>query len=360
MKIQTTKLQSLVNKAVKGAGNNNLIPITQMIELELVDKVLTLTTTDASNYLYVTEKNVDGEDFHATVDVALFNQIVSRFTSEYTRLIVTPTTLELSANGSYILNLQMDESGNAVVFPKKFSDIDITASKNYKLSSSIIPQILSVNKSALATSLEVPVYTSYYVNDKVISTNTVVICELNKKITEEPVLISRQFMDLLSVIDTETFTLGIVDNLVYVMTNNVSIWGPVMFGLEDYPIGPVTNLLDESYLYKCAVNKNEFLSLLDRIKLFVSTYDDNTVKLEFSDKDLTVYSMRSNGVETIAYVEDKKDRLPFTCMINVTMLITQLKEMASENVLIEYGQDNAIKLVDQDVTEVLALANIPE
>lgn len=360
MKIQTVKLQSLVNKAVKGAGNNSLIPITQMIELELKDKVLTLTTTDASNYLYITENNVEGQDFHATVDVVLFNQIVSKFTSEYTTLNVTSTTLELVANGSYIINLRVDENGSVVEFPKKFAHVDITKSKSYKLDASIIPQLLSTSKSALATSLEVPVYTSYYVADKVISTNTIVICELNKKVTEEPVLLSRQFVDLLSVIDTEHFTFRVTDGLACVMTNNVSIWGPVMFGLEDFPIEPVSNLLEEAYRSRCNVNKNQLLSLLDRIKLFVSTYDDNTVKLEFDTDGLTVYSMQSNGVETIQYVGDKKGRSPFTCMINVVMLINQLKEISGEDVTIEYGQENAIKIVSEDIVEVLALANITE
>jgi DNA polymerase III sliding clamp (beta) subunit (PCNA family) len=360
MKIQTVKLQSLLNKAVKGAGNNSLIPITQMIELELKDKVLTLTTTDASNYLYIIEDNVEGEDFHAVLDVALFNQIVSKFTSEYTKVTVTPTTVELVANGSYILNLQTDESGVVVAFPKKFNNIDTTNSKSYKLDTSIIPQILSTSKSALATSLEVPVYTSYYVKDKIISTNTIVICELDKKITEEPVLISRQFMDLLSVIDDLDFTFMLVDNLVCVTSKGVSIWGPVMFGLEDFPIEPVSNLLGETYRSRCTVNKNQLLSLLDRIKLFVSTYDDNTVKLDFSTQDLIVHSMRSNGVESIDYIDDKSKRAVFSCMINVVMFITQLKEMPGDKVVIEYGQDNAIKLVADDVIEVLALANIPE
>ena len=52
--IKTTTLQEMIAKAIKGASNNKLIPLTSLMAIEVKDKVLTLTTTDATNYLYIT------------------------------------------------------------------------------------------------------------------------------------------------------------------------------------------------------------------------------------------------------------------------------------------------------------------
>mgnify|MGYP002626966704 CR=1 FL=1 len=63
MKINTVKLQEMITQASKGSGNNKLIPITSMMLIELKQNKLTLVTTDATNYLYVTADNIDFKSF---------------------------------------------------------------------------------------------------------------------------------------------------------------------------------------------------------------------------------------------------------------------------------------------------------
>lgn len=53
LQIKTTKLQEMLARAIKGASNNKLIPLTSLIAISLKDGELTLITTDATNYLYV-------------------------------------------------------------------------------------------------------------------------------------------------------------------------------------------------------------------------------------------------------------------------------------------------------------------
>ena len=55
MKISTVKLQSMMNKVIKGVGNNKLIPITSLIGITAEDGTLTIVSTDDTNYLYVSE-----------------------------------------------------------------------------------------------------------------------------------------------------------------------------------------------------------------------------------------------------------------------------------------------------------------
>ena len=55
LKIKTLKMQEMVSKAIKGASGNKMIPITSLMAIELKENVLTLTTTDASNYVKIIE-----------------------------------------------------------------------------------------------------------------------------------------------------------------------------------------------------------------------------------------------------------------------------------------------------------------
>ena len=70
MKIKTSILQEMVSKAVKGASNNKMIPISSFIGIEIEQGKLTLMTTDGSNQLRVSKK-LDGNstDFYSVVEI---------------------------------------------------------------------------------------------------------------------------------------------------------------------------------------------------------------------------------------------------------------------------------------------------
>ena len=56
LRLETIVLQEMVAKAVKGAANNKMIPITSLMAIELKDNRLVITTTDASNTLKIVKE----------------------------------------------------------------------------------------------------------------------------------------------------------------------------------------------------------------------------------------------------------------------------------------------------------------
>ena len=54
--ITTAVFQEMLNRAIKGAGLNKLLPLTSLIAIKVKDKVLTLITTDGSNTLYISNE----------------------------------------------------------------------------------------------------------------------------------------------------------------------------------------------------------------------------------------------------------------------------------------------------------------
>ena len=100
-KVKTTILQEMVSKAVKGASCNRMIPITGLIEIKVNDGVLSLTTTDATNTLILSKKDIPGDDFYAVVPIDIFSKLVAKTTAEYISLAVDDGILEITGNGSY-------------------------------------------------------------------------------------------------------------------------------------------------------------------------------------------------------------------------------------------------------------------
>lgn len=353
MKIKTVVLKEMVSKAVKGAGNNKLLPLTSLICISGNDGVLTLTTFDGSNYLYITEKQEDAKDFYITVAVEQFSKFISKLTCESVELTVLDNALEVKGNGTYKIDIPLDENGDIIQYPNPLSDIEL--SNNPKQINLItIKTILNSCRSSLATTLEVPCFTGYYCGDTVIATNSDKIAGLNVRLFDEDILVSAEMMTMLDVMTAEKIDFNIVDSWLVFSSSNCTIVGRAMDGIEDYPVEPITEFLETSFDSVCTVNKNTLLSLLDRIALFVGPYDDKAIRLTFTEAGLTIQSLQTNGVETIGY-ESQKEYQPFTCQIDIEYLLEEVKSVAGDLVEIHYGLDNAIKIVEGNMTIVIAL-----
>ena len=96
------------------------------------------------------------------------------------------------------------------------------------------------------------------------------------------------------------------------------------------------------------------LQLLDRLSLFVGTYDKTAVRLTFTKDGLQVESKASSGVEIIKYVDSQNFR-EFTCLVDISMLTQEVKAIQSDVIEMYYGEDNAIKFVDGSITIIVAL-----
>jgi hypothetical protein len=161
-------------------------------------------------------------------------------------------------------------------------------------------------------------------------------------------------MDLLDVMTEEKIAFQISDDTVIFTTNDCQIYGKKLDGIEDYQIEAIEGLLGKEFNSMCKIPKSALLQLLDRLSLFVGTYDKNGVYLTFTKDGLMVSSKASSGTEIIQY-QDSKNFQDFTCCIDIEMLRTQVKAQASDMIEMYYGLSNAIKMVDGNVTQIVAL-----
>lgn len=86
-KIKTDKIQEMISKSVKGAGNNKILPITCRIEIDFKDNTLTLRTTDRVNYLEISTNGIEGENFNLVVDIDKLAKLIMKTTTEYMQFV---------------------------------------------------------------------------------------------------------------------------------------------------------------------------------------------------------------------------------------------------------------------------------
>ena len=355
LSIKTVVLQEMVSKAIKGASQNKLIPLTSLMAIQLKKKTLTLTTTDASNYLYIVQDKVTGSDFYVVVYVDQFSKLISKLSSENVTLELEDNILNITANGNYKIELPLDENGELIKYPNPIEGMKFEGD-GYSVNLATIKTILNTNKASLAITMEEPEYTGYYVGDKVVSTDTFKICGLNVKLFDEPVLIAPTTMNLLDVVTSDKISVFVQEDTLIFKTDNCIVYGHKMEGIEDYAIEAINGLLDEEFASSCKVSKNDMLALLDRIALFVGAYDNKAINLTFTEEGIDISSKQSNGIETIKYLESNNFK-PYTCKLDITMFTEQVKANESEHINLQYGNESSVKMVDGNVTQVVALLN---
>lgn len=354
--LKTEKLKEMVSRAVKGVGNNKLIPLTSLMAIEVKDNELTLITTDATNYLYIVDDKVVADDFYVVVDANVFSKLISKMTCENITLEVISGTwvLTVRGNGDYKIELPLDENGAPIRYPDPVVSMDVSTAVEKVVNRSTVQVILDTIKPALAVTLENPCYTAYYVGDHVVATDTYKIASMDVPMFDKPRLVSSEFMDLLAVMSEEKITVQMTDTDIVCSTHDCMVCGKYAEGIEDYAINDILGLVDTEFESACAVPKSSLLQLLDRLSLFVGTYDKNAVYLTFTPGGLQVSSKAANGVEIISYTTSKNFK-EFTCTVDIQMLTNEVKAIQNDVIEIYYGEDNAIKMTDGNITIIVAL-----
>ena len=351
LKLKTLKLQEMVSKSIKGASNNKMIPITGLMAIVLKKGVLTLITTDATNTLKVMENNVEGDDFYVVVQTDIFSKLVAKTTTETIVLTLKENSLEVKGNGTYSIELPLDEEGQLIKFPEYKFDDKVEKSV---INLSTVKVLLNANKAALAETMEIPCLTGYYFDDNVITTDTFKVCSNDIKVFPNKVLLPSEMMELLSIMDEEKIIVQHSGSKILFTTGSVIVFGSELDGIEDYPAEAVGAYLETEFTSVCKLPKGALLNVLDRLALFVATYDKNGVYLTFTKDGVIFSSKRSNGTELIKY-QGSENFQAFTCCADIELLKSQISAQGEEVVELWYGHEKAIKMTSGKITQIIAL-----
>ena len=350
--IETTKLQDLTSKAVKGSGRMPILAITMFIGIEAKDGDLILTTTDKINTLKVVGKGVakNNENFYTCVDSDLFNKLVSKTTSPEITLEISENSLTFKGNGVYALPIAVDEKNNVVRIPEPSFNNEI---EGIEIDTRKLKDILVYNKPSVAKTMEAPYLTGYYIdNESIVTFNLVTACVSKAKFINGKALLSANLVELFNIITIEKAIIKIDDRKILIEAGDVIINGTLMENIEQYPAQALKDLVDAQFESECEINKNDFLNTLDRLNLFISDDDKNALRLTFADNCVTISSKKSNGNELLKYVSSSNVH-PFTQLVDLMDLKNQLQTQLGDTVKLLFGNDKGLMLKTDSISQLI-------
>lgn len=348
--IPTVKFQDMVARAVKGASENKLLPITSMLCLEMSGNVLTLTTTDTANTLKIRADKIQGEDMYAVVPVARFSNLISRVNSDSVKVELTDDKLVIHANGRYEVELCVDEDG-VVQFPQ-YSFTKSGDGSIINLSS--VKNILDINKACVAKTVDNPCLCGYYVGDQVITTNEDTICFNDMDVLGGEYLLSAEMMELLALSKQEKISWWYDGGAFLFETEDLVLYGVEYDGKEDFPAEAVKGYLDVEFPSHCKLSKVALQDLIGRLTVFIEPFDKNGAYLTFVKEGVQVQSKKSSSDETVPYLESDNFS-PFRCCIDVPMLKNLVDSNPEDSIEVWYGDDDCLKFTSGKITQVMAL-----
>lgn len=358
--INTKTLQSMINKVIRGASNNKLLPITSYIDINFEDGTLSLTTTDMTNYITVKKNELNGDNFTVVISADKFSKLVAKTTTENITLELTDNSLIFKGNGTYNIDIPLNEEGNPIKYPMyNFTTIgDSTIIK-----STSIKSILNYNKGCLSTDVTIGGLINYYCDSDYVITSDAANIAINEcSITNEPILISSQLMNLLGLFNDEDITFSKNADKLLFSTPNMIVYGVVADGLSDYPNEAIIGYLDANFLASCEVSKTVLLNVLDRMSLFVDDFNQCNLNFNFTDKGIKISNKSNTAMEIVPYIgEVSMESLdePYTCVINTVQLKAQITSLTSDVVEIHFAHEEnvCIKFVEENVTKITALVD---
>ena len=355
--LSTKNFQKALMKAVKCASCNKMIPLTNYLCISAKDGLLTITTTDATNYLYVRENVQSDEEFYAVVPVEVLYKLVDKTTVPQITFSVEDDIMTVNGNGDYKIALPLNEEGVTITYPNPL-DACTNATENSELSEQDANRMIITARASTLKSKNMigSCYSGYYVGDKIITSDMVTICGIDTKLFDNSYLFRAETVELLPNLEFPA-RVNFFDNTVVFSSNSCTLLSTTLPNINEFQYDVISSLLNSEFTGQCTVDKNTILPALDRLSLFVDTYDDNTVKLTFTETGIDLQSKQSTSIEHIDCVVEPGSP-NFTCYIVITALINIIKAISSNTFSVEFGRDNSIKLCHDITTQIIALEEV--
>lgn len=351
LKIKNAVLQDMVNKAIKGAGNDKVMPITELMGVEVVGQDLYLTTTNGENFLTVYDKveTADG-DFAACIRADVFAKLIAKTTAEFVHLKFENNVLTVKGNGTHNIPAATDEDGELVQLERAgLSGIAETAST---VKSKDLKDAFTIGKTALATNNSTECFTGFYFYENgTVTSDGGKAAFTKKQIFKSPVLLRNSFMNLVPLFGGEDVEVVETEQNVCLHAPGVIAVGNKMAQVAEFPIESIVQFTEVEFPHTVKLNKTALLNVLDRVALFIGQYDRNGVRFNFGQNGVLITNLKASSSELLKAEGDLKE---FSFVLDVNSFKDMLSVNTDEAVKLSYGNEQAVKIEFGDTVQVLA------
>ena len=357
MKIKTSQLRTMVNVVSKINPSKTEL-LTEYYHLVINKSGMKLTAYDSKNWITVVDKSVKLKGKAANeIDVIIkgdkFTKLIQKTSVEEINITLKDSYLELKANGTYKVPILLHEEYKTIdeKIISSFTDDKTFSTTDFK-------NAYEYTKHTVSTDTRDQYLTGFlFNNEQLQSTDGYKVCSaplrsiIADKEENTPILFTKELMSLISAIPDEEFNISYKDEKVLITSKSIEIYGPTLYGVDEYPnLDSIIGVEQNSNL--CKVSKSLLVAALDRLSLFITSFDRNFVTLTF-DKNSLEIKTENGSCETIpCEITGEKG------VIHVQ--IDNLKSIASlivgDSAELKYGSELTLEIACGEVKLVIALA----
>ena len=352
--VKTADLRSMASHVGKIIIKDPNMPLTGFVSVESTGKQLQLTVTDMVQTLTTNCDVASKETWQVMVSAEIFLKLVEKLTKEETTLELNDSGLHITSNGSYTLEVAMDDDGQVLKHPMyEFNKRAKNVAKSKE--ASVFDKIVKTHKAALSDDQSRPYLGGYYFDDNaVLTTSGYVLTFTETPVFSNPTLLSSRVLDLLATLYGEV-SIKEQDGKYLFVTKTATLHAPALGGIDLYPIQQIQPMVVSGYGGMVTISRNELIGALGRLTLFASEYDTNDLTIAVGKNGLQLADKAQAGVEVVPYAEKPKDLKEYICTINADTLRKQAATIQSTTIEFHYDNERSVKMKDADTVQIVTL-----
>lgn len=357
-------LQDIVSRAVQGSTFISVIPMTSLMQIKIKDGVIYAKTTDNINQLIIKDDvNAQGQpDFEMFVDSKIFSQLVSKLSGDKVDLIKEGDKVTILSGGTFNIAAATDTDGSELTY----DDIKVEPiGSSFHLEANEVKSILSYNEAAKSETREQPQLFNYYANsDYIITTDGNRACINPIKMTDTPICIAPNIMDLVETLLYETNDgkaqgVDVYQNTDYIVFENQK---GTLIGrkcsqsdVDAFPGEAVVEIMSNDLDNKIEINRTQLLDSLDRLCVLANENDRAALFFNFTKDYVEITSEKSKSFEKVNYMSGSEANNDITLPLEGLRVRDVIATSATEKVSLSFDNDG-IRIKDGDT--ILALGSI--
>lgn len=360
MILKRDDIKDVCSKILAAVDTNGLSTITETLELIVYDKVLYLNVTNREYFAQVKLPVNEDNEFHATVNAALFLKLIPQITTDTIELNIKDNLLIVKGNGTYKLPLIYE--GNDLLELPKIDINNVTA--EFDVNSDLLISILNYNSKELTKGTILrPVQKLFYLDECGCITFTSGACVNNFTLPQPiKILLKHNIVKLFKLFKGSTvhFILGqdalsddITQTKVRFECDNITLTAILSCDdslINSVPVNTIRSMAVDGYPYSIVLNRELMLQTINRLLLFSSnrTYGN----FNFG-KDSLEISFNNASKETINYCNDTHIENEYSSIIDLTDLKLTLENCDEEYITLNFGNERSIVVIRNNIYNVI-------
>lgn len=338
LKIKTEEFKDLVNRAQKAVKIIPEILMTTFLQIEVKNKVLSLSGFDGMNYFKFMQKTGNSDSIFV-VKADIFFKIFAKTTSKEIILEDKDNYILYKGNGQYKLDKEIDKSTDEdirIEFPQ------LSSGKTYKIKTDEFTKAMERVLPGVSE-VQTPIFLTGVLGrkDKLTAATEVRGIQVEANLFKQDVLLSPEFIRIVQSFKSKDFSFSVVtkEAVDYCIAGceDGYVIGAQVLGLKEYPAEPLDSVFNIPTDTQAKVKKSDLIAVIDRFAIFADRIGGQGVEIAVNKNSLI---LRKEDIgEELLPLKEVKNFKSYSCKTDILVLKRLIEKADTEDLTFIFGEE---------------------